>query len=172
MLQEILPKGMHPDPGSNTESPEDLPSSSTLKRNVDNHINRSNESIKSVRKVIEKGNIIHPLNFSISDLQNSPKLSKRNKKKKIESPVTIQMKDLTLTRSPVRVHRKEHRSDFDTSTLKRVTDSKEKDSETLKRTDFADIKFADENSDSSNEIKFADDSPDSNRIVDKYNVKV
>ncbi|CAB3246694.1 unnamed protein product [Arctia plantaginis] len=172
IYEEILPKGMHPDTGSNTESPEDIPSSSTLKRNVDNRNNRSNESIKSVRKVIEKGNIIHPLNFSISDLQNSPKLSKRNKKKKVESPVTIQMKDLTLTRSPVRVHRKENRCDFDTSTLKRVTDSKEKDSDTLKRTDFSDIKFADENSDSSNEIKFADDSPDSNRIIDKYNVKV
>ena len=121
---------------------------------------------------MEKGNIIHPLNFSITDLQNSPKMSKRNKKKKAESPVTIQMKDLTLTRSPVRVHRKEsNRSDFDTSTLKRVNETKEKDSDTLNRNDFADIRFADENSDSSNEIKFADDSPDSNRFVDKYNVK-
>ncbi|XP_063891607.1 uncharacterized protein LOC135117104 isoform X1 [Helicoverpa armigera] len=171
IYEEILPKELHPDPGSNTESPEDRPSSSTLKRNPDNRINRSNESIKSFRKVIEKGNIIHPLNFSISDLQNSPKMSKRNKKKKAESPVTIQMKDLTLTRSPVRVHRKENRSDFDTSTLKRVNEAKEKDADTLKRNDFADIKFADENSDSSNEIKFADDSPDSNRIVDKYNVR-
>nr|XP_049703601.1 uncharacterized protein LOC126056081 [Helicoverpa armigera] len=171
IYEEILPKELHPDPGSNTESPEDRPCSSTLKRNPDNRINRSNESIKSFRKVIEKGNIIHPLNFSISDLQNSPKMSKRNKKKKAESPVTIQMKDLTLTRSPVRVHRKENRSDFDTSTLKRVNEAKEKDADTLKRNDFADIKFADENSDSSNEIKFADDSPDSNRIVDKYNVR-
>ncbi|KAF9801997.1 hypothetical protein SFRURICE_004248 [Spodoptera frugiperda] len=163
---------LHPDPGSNTESPEDRPSSSTLKRNPDNRINRSNESIKSFRKVIEKGNIIHPLNFSISDLQNSPKMAKRNKKKKAESPVTIQMKDLTLTRSPVRVHRKENRSDYDTSTLKRVNEAKEKDSATLKRNDFSDIKFADENSDSSSEIKFADDSPDSNRIVDKYNTSI
>ncbi|XP_022827860.1 uncharacterized protein LOC111357406 isoform X3 [Spodoptera litura] len=171
IYEEILPKDLHPDPGSNTESPEDRPSSSTLKRNPDNRINRSNESIKSFRKVIEKGNIIHPLNFSISDLQNSPKMTKRNKKKKAESPVTIQMKDLTLTRSPVRVHRKENRSDYDTSTLKRVNEAKEKDSGTLKRNDFSDIKFADENSDSSSEIKFADDSPDSNRIVDKYNVK-
>ncbi|XP_050563379.1 uncharacterized protein LOC118276239 isoform X2 [Spodoptera frugiperda] len=171
IYEEILPKDLHPDPGSNTESPEDRPSSSTLKRNPDNRINRSNESIKSFRKVIEKGNIIHPLNFSISDLQNSPKMAKRNKKKKAESPVTIQMKDLTLTRSPVRVHRKENRSDYDTSTLKRVNEAKEKDSATLKRNDFSDIKFADENSDSSSEIKFADDSPDSNRIVDKYNVK-
>lgn len=120
---------------------------------------------------MEKGNIIHPLNFSITDLQNSPKVTKRNKKKKAESPVTIQMKDLTLTRSPVRVHRKENRADFDTSTLKRVNETKEKDSDTLKRNDFADIKFADENSDSSNEIKFADDSPDSNRLVDTYSVK-
>ncbi|KAH9641217.1 hypothetical protein HF086_004604 [Spodoptera exigua] len=171
IYEEILPKDLHPDPGSNTESPEDRPSSSTLKRNPDNRINRSNESIKSFRKVIEKGNIIHPLNFSISDLQNSPKMTKRNKKKKAESPVTIQMKDLTLTRSPVRVHRKENRSDYDTSTLKRVNEAKEKDSATLKRNDFSDLKFADENSDSSSEIKFADDSPDSNRIVDKYNVK-
>lgn len=81
------------------------------------------------------------------------------------------MKDLTLTRSPVKVHRKEVRSEYDTSTLKRVHESKEKDADTLKSSDFADIRFADENSDSSNEIKFADDSPDSNRIVDKYNVK-
>ncbi|KAJ8723107.1 hypothetical protein PYW08_003019 [Mythimna loreyi] len=172
IYEEILPKELHPDPGSNTESPEDRPSSSTLKRNPDNRLNRSNESIKSFRKVIEKGNIIHPLNFSISDLQNSPKMSKRNKKKKVESPVTIPMKDLTLTRSPVRVHRKENRSDFDTSTLKRVNETKEKDADTLKRNDFADIRFADENSDSSNDIKFADDSPDSNRVVDNYNVKV
>ncbi|KAJ8716854.1 hypothetical protein PYW07_003481 [Mythimna separata] len=171
IYEEILPKELHPDPGSNTESPEDRPTSSTLKRNPDNRLNRSNESIKSFRKVIEKGNIIHPLNFSITDLQNSPKMSKRNKKKKAESPVTIQMKDLTLTRSPVRVHRKENRSDFDTSTLKRVNETKEKDADTLKRNDFADIRFADENSDSSNDIKFADDSPDSNRIVDNYNVK-
>ncbi|CAD0201626.1 unnamed protein product [Chrysodeixis includens] len=171
IYEEVLPKGLRPDPGSNTESPEDRPVPSGLKRNPDNRTNRSNESIKSIRKVIEKGNIIHPLNFSISDLQNSPKLSKRNKKKKAESPVTIQMKDLTLTRSPVKVHRKEVRSEYDTSTLKRVNESKEKDADTLKRSDFADIRFADENSDSSNEIKFADDSPDSNRIVDKYNVK-
>lgn len=36
---------------------------------------------------------------------------------------------------------------------------------------MSDIKFADENSDSSNEIKFADDSPDSNRLIDKFDVK-
>lgn len=85
--------------------------------------------------------------------------------------------------------------EYESNTLKRVNDSREKDStlkrnfndklkrtsefnDTLKRTEFNntlkrtnDFKFADENSDSSGEIKFADDSPDSNRLVDKYEVK-
>lgn len=84
------------------------------------------------------------------------------------------MKDLTLTRSPVKVHRRENRTDHDNSaTLKRVNDTaRETSADTLRRNvDFSDIKFADENSDSSNEIKFADDSPDSNRLVEKYDVK-
>ncbi|XP_046977683.1 uncharacterized protein LOC124543504 [Vanessa cardui] len=170
IYEEVLPKEMHPDPGSNTESPDERPSSSTLKRNSDNRSNKSNESIKSIRKVMDRGSIIQPLNFSVSDLQNSPKLPKRNKRKKDE--VVIPMKDLTLTMSPVKVHRRENRSEYDnSSTLKRVNDSREKD-DTLKRTtDFNDIRFADENSESSNEIKFADDSPDSNRINEKYEVK-
>jgi hypothetical protein len=84
------------------------------------------------------------------------------------------MKDLTLSRSPVKVHRKESRAEYDnSSTLKRVNDTaRETNADTLRRTDFNDLKFADEMSDSSNEIKFADDSPDSNRLVDKYDVKV
>lgn len=121
---------------------------------------------------MEKGNIIQPLNFSISDLQNSPKFGRRNRKKKIDNSVNIAMKDLTLTRSPVKVHKSKN-EDKD-STLKRVNDTvrETKDNDTLKKTDFADIKYADENSDSSNEIKFADDSsPDSNRLVDRYNIK-
>ncbi|XP_052740861.1 uncharacterized protein LOC112044159 isoform X2 [Bicyclus anynana] len=173
IYEEIIPKELRPDPGSNTESPEDRPSSSTLKRNSENRSNRSNESIKSIRKVMDRGNIIHPLNFSISDLQNTPKLPKRYKKKR-DDTVTIPMKELTLTMSPVKVHRRENRNEYDnSSTLKRVSDSREKDKDaTLKRTtDFNDIKFADENSESSNEIKFADDSPDSNRLFDKYEVK-
>ncbi|XP_052755602.1 uncharacterized protein LOC113511408 isoform X1 [Galleria mellonella] len=174
IYEEVIPKELHPDPGSNTESPEERPTSNTLRRNPDNRCNRSNESIKSIRKVIDRGNIIHPLNFSISDLQNSPKMTKRNKKKKDDNSVTIPMKDLTLTRSPVRVHRRDVRSnDFDnSSTLKRINDTaRETNADTLKRIDFSDIKFADENSDSSNEIKFADDSPDSNRLVEKFDVK-
>ncbi|XP_012545253.2 uncharacterized protein LOC101743882 [Bombyx mori] len=171
IYEEILPKELHPDPGSNTESPEDRPSSSNLKRS-ENRSNRSNESIKSIRKVIEKGNIIHPLNFSISDLQKSPKLIRKGRKKKVESPVTIPMKDLTLTRSPVKVHRRENRDPDNTSTLKRINDTiRETNADTLKISDFGDIKFADENSDSSNEITFADDSPDSNRFTDKYNIR-
>lgn len=169
LLQEILPKELHPDPGSNTESPDEGPALSTLKSNSDNRSNKSNESAKSVRKH-ERGNIIHPLNFSISDLQNAPKLAKINKKKKDD--VFIPMRDLTLTMSPVKVHRREKKSEYDnSSTLKRVNDSREKD-DTLKRTtNFNDIKFADENSDSSNEIQFADESPDSNRLADKYGVR-
>lgn len=166
-----MPRELLPDPGSNTESPEqEIPSSSTLQRNSDNRSNKSTESIKSIRKVMDRSSVIHPLNFSVSDLQNSPKLPKRNKRKKDE--ITIPMRDLTLTMSPVRVHRREKRSDHDnSSTLKRVTESREKD-DTLKRTtDFGDIRFADENSESSNEIKFADDSPDSNRLNDKYEVR-
>lgn len=83
------------------------------------------------------------------------------------------MKDLTLTRSPVKIHRS--KNDDNASTLKRINDTTREtsDTDTLKRSDFADIKFADEYSDSSNDIKFADDSsPDSNRISDRYNVKV
>ncbi|CAK1555083.1 unnamed protein product [Leptosia nina] len=155
IYEEVVPKELRPDPGSNRESPEDRP---TLKRIP---TNRSNESIKSMRKVIDRSSVIHPLNFSISDLQNSPQLPKRNKRKKSEIPVNIPMKDLTLM-SPVKVHKKS-----DDSTLKRVLETREKDS-TLKRNDFNDIRFAD---DSSNEIKF-DDSPDSNRLVDKFDVKV
>lgn len=105
-------------------------------------------------------------------MQNTPKLSRRNKKKKVESPVGIPMKDLNLTRSPVPIHRC---NDDNASTLKRIKDTvrETRDADTLKRSDFADIKFADENSDSSNDIKFADDSsPDSNRLSDRYNVKV
>ncbi|XP_038214003.1 uncharacterized protein LOC119833867 isoform X1 [Zerene cesonia] len=157
IYEEIVPKEMRPDPGSNSESPEDRPA--TLKRNP---ANRSNESIKSMRKVIDRSSVIHPLNFSISDLQNSPKLGRKNKRKKGDNPVNIPMKELTLM-SPVKVHKKS-----DDSTLKRVMEGREKDS-TLKRSDFNDIRFAD---DSSNEIKFADDSPDSNRLVDKFDVKV
>lgn len=83
------------------------------------------------------------------------------------------MKDLTLTRSPVKVHRRENRTEQDnSSTLKRVNDTaRETNADTLKRSDYNDLKFADETSDSSNEIKFADDSPDSNRLVDKYDVR-
>ncbi|XP_041980304.1 uncharacterized protein LOC121733963 [Aricia agestis] len=161
-VHEDLPKELRPDPGSNTESPEEHPAA-TLKRNPQDNRNRSNESIKSIRKVIDRGNIIHPLNFSISDLQNFPKLSKRKKKKE-----DIPMSDLTLTMSPVKVHRREK---DETSTLKRINDAREKD-DTLKRTtDLSDIKFADENSDSSGEIKFADDSPDSNKVIDRYEVR-
>lgn len=82
------------------------------------------------------------------------------------------MKELTLTRSPVKVHRRE-KNDND-NTLKRVNDvaRETKDCDTLKgNISLNDIKFADEMSDSSNEIKFADDSPDSNRLVDKFDVK-
>ncbi|RVE55045.1 hypothetical protein evm_000412 [Chilo suppressalis] len=175
VYEEVLPKELHPDPGSNTESPEERPSSSS-KKNSDNRSNKSNDSIKSIRKVMDRGNVIHPLNFSISDLQNSPKLGRKSKKKRDDIPVTIQMKDLTLTRSPVRVHRKENRNEYDSnsSTLKRVNDTaRETNVDTLKRSDFNDLKFVDEStSDSSGEIKFADDSPDSNRLVDKYEVKV
>lgn len=168
--QEILPKELRPDPGSNTESPEERPSSSTLKRNPGHGANHSNESIRARR--VDR-NLVHPLNFSISDLQHSPKVNKRNKKKKDETPVTIPMKDLTLTRSPVKVHRRENRTEQDnSSTLKRVNDTaRETNADTLKRSDYNDLKFADETSDSSNEIKFADDSPDSNRLVDKYDVR-
>lgn len=83
------------------------------------------------------------------------------------------MKELNLTRSPVKMHR--NRNDENSSTLKRINDTarETKGSDTLKRSDFSDLKFADENSDSSSDIKFADDSsPDSNRISDRYNVKV
>ncbi|XP_047990679.1 uncharacterized protein LOC125229781 [Leguminivora glycinivorella] len=172
IYEEILPKELRPDPGSNTESPEDRPSCSTLKRTErekpDNKSIRSNESIKSSRKVHDRSNIIHPLNFSITDLQNSPRLPKRTRKKKDD---VIQMKELTLTRSPVKVHRRD-KSDND-NTLKRVHDTarETKDYDTLRtNTDLDDIKFADD-TDSSNEIKFADDSPDSNKLVDKFNVK-
>lgn len=95
-----------------------------------------------------------------------------SKKKKKKDEVTIPMKNLTLTRSPVKIHRRDR--EFDNSaTLKRVNDNirETRDTDTLRRTDMSDIKFADENSDSSNEIKFADDSPDSNRLVDKFDVK-
>ncbi|XP_045490456.1 uncharacterized protein LOC111002106 [Pieris rapae] len=154
IYEEVIPKELRPNPGSNTESPEDP---STLKRIP---TNRSNESIK-IHKALDRS-VIHPLNFSISDLQNSPKLPKRNKRKKSEIPVNIPMKELTLM-SPAKVHRKS-----DDSTLKRVTETREKDS-TLKRSDFNDIRFAD---DSSNEIKFADDSPDSNRLMDQFDLEV
>ncbi|KOB65237.1 Uncharacterized protein OBRU01_23026 [Operophtera brumata] len=167
---EILPKELLPDPGSNTESPEEAHPASTLKRN-DNRFNHSNESIKSFRK--DRGNIIHPFNFSISDLQNTPRLSRRNRKKKPESPLGIPMRDLSLTRSPVKIHRS--KNDDNASTLKRINDNarETEDTDKLKSSDFADIKFADENSDSSNDMKFADDSsPDSNRISDRYNIKV
>ncbi|VVC99520.1 unnamed protein product [Leptidea sinapis] len=164
IYEEVIPKELRPDPGSNTESPEDRPASSTLKRNSDNRSHRSNESIKSTRR--ERGNMIHPLNFSISDMQGTPRLAKRYKKKKEENHVVIPMKNLTLNISPVKVHKRE-KDDF---TLKRVSESREKDS-TLKRNDFNDIRYADD-SESSNDIKFADDSPDSNRLVDKFDVKV
>ncbi|XP_063381524.1 uncharacterized protein LOC134668013 [Cydia fagiglandana] len=171
IYEEILPKELHPDPGSNTESPEDRPSCSTLKRTErekpDNRSIKSNDSVKS-RRIHDRTNIIHPLNFSITDLQNSPRLPKRSRKKKDDA---IQMKELTLTRSLVKVHRRD-KSDND-NTLKRVNDTvrETKDYDTLKaNTDLDDIKFADD-TDSSNEIKFADDSPDSNRLVDKFNVK-
>lgn len=168
-MQEVIPKDLRPDPGSNTESPEDRPSSSHIKRNSDNRSIKSNDSVKSARKVIDRGNIIHPLNFSITDLQNSPKMSKKKKKK---DEVAIPMKNLTLTRSPVKIHRRDREYD-NSATLKRVNDNirETRDTDTLRRTDMSDIKFADENSDSSNEIKFADDSPDSNRLVDKFDVK-
>ncbi|KAL4709558.1 hypothetical protein ACJJTC_007289 [Scirpophaga incertulas] len=171
IYEEILPKELRPDPGSNTESPEEKPTSSTLKRNLENKSNKSNESIKSIRKVMDRGSIIHPLNFSISDLQSSPKLNKRNKKIK-DDTVSIQMKE--LSRSPVKVHRKENRNEYDNSaTLKRVNDTvRETHSDTLRRADLNDIMFADETSDSSNEIKFADDSPDSNKLVDRYDARV
>lgn len=163
-----MPKELRPDPGSNTESPEERPPSSALKRNSEQRPLKSNESVKSVRKP-ERAHVIHPLNFSVSDLQASPKLGKRNKKKKDDAD-TIPMKDLTLTRSPVRVHRNQ-RSEYDnSSTLKRVNDTARETSADTHGTDFNDLKFADETSDSSNEIKFADDSPDSNRLVDKYDV--
>lgn len=167
----MLPKDLRPSPGSNTESPEERPTSSTLKRNPDNRTNRSNESIKSIRKVMDRGNIIQPLNFSVTDLQNSPKLPKRNRKKKDENAMGIPMKDLNLSMSPIKVHRRENRDYDNSSTLKRVNDTAREKDDTLKRTtDFNDIKFADD-SESSNEIKFADDSPDSNRLSDRFDVK-
>ncbi|CAG9135397.1 unnamed protein product [Plutella xylostella] len=171
IYEEIVPKELHPDPGSNTESPEERPSSSTLKRNLDNRSEKSNGSVKSTRKVVDRTNIIHPLNFSITDLQHSPKL-RRNKKKKDND---IPMKDLTLTRSPVKIHTKRDRSEVDNNaTLKRVNDNaRETRDDTLKRTsDLSDIKFADD-SESSNDIKFADDdTPDSNKMIDKFDVRV
>ncbi|KAG7299264.1 hypothetical protein JYU34_017822 [Plutella xylostella] len=171
IYEEIVPKELHPDPGSNTESPEERPSSSTLKRNLDNRSEKSNGSVKSTRKVVDRTNIIHPLNFSITDLQHSTKL-RRNKKKKDND---IPMKDLTLTRSPVKIHTKRDRIEVDNNaTLKRVNDNaRETRDDTLKRTsDLSDIKFADD-SESSNDIKFADDdTPDSNKMLDKFDVRV
>lgn len=175
--QESLPKELYPDPGSNTESPEaDQPN--TLKR-TDNKCN------DKIRKVIDRTNIIHPLNFSASDLQNSPKASRRNlsRKKKDNESISIAMKELTLAKSPVKIHKKGSTGDINTSTLKRVNDTiRETKAETKRSTErkesekrkmMDDIKFADESSESSNEIKFVDDdTPDSNKLVDKFNVKV
>ncbi|KAJ2951279.1 hypothetical protein O0L34_g5679 [Tuta absoluta] len=170
LYEEIIPKELRPDPGSNTESPEDRPTSSTLKRTSDNRSIKSNDSVKSTRKVIDRTNIIHPLNFSITDLQNSPKLNKRKKKKET---VAIAMKDLTLPESPIKVHRRDRNEYDNNATLKRVNDTaRETDSDSLRRNiDMSDIKFADDISDSSNEIKFADDSPDSNKLGEKFDVR-
>ncbi|KPI95951.1 hypothetical protein RR46_11664 [Papilio xuthus] len=167
--EEVIPEELRPDPGSNRESPEERPRAGALGRSGDHRTNRSNESIRSIRKVMDRSNIIHPLNFSIGDLQHSPTLNKKNKRKKAESPVSIPMKDLTLNMSPVRVHRRERRHDHDdSSTLKRIHDTSREKDDTLKRSDVIDLKFADETSDSSSDIKFADDSPDSNRLADRY----
>ncbi|XP_045535995.1 uncharacterized protein LOC106709675 [Papilio machaon] len=169
--EEVIPLELRPDPGSNRESPEERPSAGALGRSADHRTNRSNESIKSIRRVMDRGNIIHPLNFSISDLQHSPRVNKKNKRKKEATPVSIQMKDLTVNMSPVRVHRRDPRHDYDnSSTLKRIHDTSREKDDTLKRSDVIDLKFADETSDSSNDIKFADDSPDSNRLADRYEV--
>lgn len=156
---------LRPDPGSNRESPEECGGS----LRADTRRNRSDDSIKSFKKVMDRGGLIHPLNFSVSDLQHSPQLNNRSKRRKEESPVSIPMKDLTLNMSPVRVHRRETRHDYDnSSTLKRVHDTTREKNDTLKRSDVIDLKFADETSDSSSDIKFADDSPDSNRLADRY----
>lgn len=156
---------MRPSPGSNTESPEERPLGGTLKRGA----NKSTESVESARRLFE-GGPIHPLNFSVSDL-NSPKPLKRGRRKRDERQVSIPMRDLGKKTSPVRVHRREVSGDSDSSTLKRIHDTRrETKDDTLKRSDVLDLRFADENSDSSNDIKFADDSPDSNRLADRYEV--
>ncbi|GBP78729.1 hypothetical protein EVAR_54540_1 [Eumeta japonica] len=172
IYEEILPKELHPDPGSNTESPENDRPDSTLKRDRPHRLNASDRSLKNT---IDRTNIIHPLNFSVSDLQNSPKVSRRNSQRKKRDADSIPMKELALTDSPVRVHKKEPRSDHDRdATLKRVMDTNRetKSADTLKRASKSlDIKFADESSESSNEIKFGEHT-DSNKLYDKFDVEV
>ncbi|XP_068617405.1 uncharacterized protein gogo [Battus philenor] len=163
--EAVVPKVLRPNPGSNSESPEEHQPAGVLGRNSDNRTNRSNESIKSIRKVMDRGNIIHPLNFSISDLQRSPKVNKKNKRKKEEMPVSIAMKELTPS-----APRRDSSECDNAATLKRVHDTAREKDATLRRCDAADLRFADDNSDSSHEIKFADDSPDSNRLADRYEI--
>lgn len=162
-VQEILPREFLPDPGSNTESPDDLPSSGTLRRSSD-----KNDLLMTIKGVIDRSSIIQPLNFSASDLQQSPQLPKRNKKTKTQEKDNIPLKNLNLTKSPTK--NLNIKSDNDNSTLKRINDNvKEKrDRDSIKSDDMSDLRFADD-SESSSDIKFADDdTPDSNKLHDHF----
>lgn len=89
------------------------------------------------------------------------------------------MKDLSMPKSPIKVHKRSNSNDVNNSTLKRVNDTaRETNNDGIVVKDKGirisdEIRFADESSESSGDIKYADDdTPDSNKFVDKFNIKV
>lgn len=153
--EEILPR-VHGNPGSNTESPEDNDHPNLAKPRLKLDDNSSQSSPRVDRKLLlAKNNIVHPLNFSISDLaplksEPSFDISKMlNPRRDPLKQVSIPMTEFTFDNK------------FQDSVDRSRRQSEEKEtvcekSPSEKYVDNTDIQFADEDSDSSNDLKNKD----------------
>lgn len=169
---DILQKN-NVDPGSNTESPEEYHDQSCMSRHhIKTEENTPNGSPRIDRRIAMKTNIVHPLNFSISDLPQAKKevFFETNKvsSSKNEKCVSIPMKEFLNNNKkhqgkPIRYsHEPEEKETF---CEKSPIGHKETCS------DIDDIQFADDDSDESVELKFINEKKeckyDNNRDASK-----
>lgn len=146
------------DPGSNTESPEEYHEQSYLSRHhLKTEENTPNSSPRIDRRLAMKTNIVHPLNFSISDLPQAKKdvffEPSRVGGSKNEKFVSIQMKEFLNNKIQNEIPRKHSNKSEEKETFCEKSPSENKE----KYSDIDDIQFADDDSDESVELKFSNE---------------
>lgn len=167
-FDEILPKQIV-DPGSNTESPEDFNEQLHIARSqLKTEENTPHSSPRIDRRLAMKTNIVHPLNFSISDLapnkRDVPFFEMNRKSHKNEKCVSIPMKEFPNNKY------QQEAAKYSESEKEPYCEKSPKEHK-KKYSDISDIQFADDDSDGS-EYKYSDenlervkDNTDSNKVM-------